>query len=260
MVMLLVLQLMVHPGGAVVASDGFQPGGTILAEIDGRKLKGEPSRLAWSPDGKTLYLQMTERDDAGKATVRHYLVPASGGQPTSTSGEPVWAAEYWGWKSGQASPADPALKIQVDEQRKIVRATAAPRGGALAGMGGDAGSGTASGMGGPPGTSDSVDGPGSSQNVVVRRMLLNGEVIGEFVNAGIVPGLTFGWAPPTAGGIAFRNTDGRIVVMNADGTKQTVSGSKNATLPAWSADASRLAWIEQSGRNKYVVRVADTPE
>ena len=33
--------------------------------------------------------------------------------------------------------------------------------------------------------------------------------------------------------------------------KQTVSGIKDALLPAWSIDGTRLAWVQKSGRKKY---------
>ena len=46
--------------------------------------------------------------------------------------EPPWAASYWTWKSGQASPAAAVFKIAVDSEQKTIRSTAAPMGGAMA--------------------------------------------------------------------------------------------------------------------------------
>ena len=33
--------------------------------------------------------------------------------------------------------------------------------------------------------------------------------------------------------------------------KQTVSGVKDALLPAWSIDGTRLAWVQKGGRRTY---------
>ena len=35
--------------------------------------------------------------------------------------------------------------------------------------------------------------------------------------------------------------------------KQTVSGVKDALLPAWSTDGTRLAWVQKTGRKKYTL-------
>jgi hypothetical protein len=35
-----------------------------------------------------------------------------------------------------------------------------------------------------------------------------------------------------------------------------VSGAKNAILPAWSTDGSRLAWAQKTARRKYALVVA----
>lgn len=44
--------------------------------------------------------------------------------------------------------------------------------------------------------------------------------------------------------------------MDEQGGKQEVAGSKDAILPAWSADGSRLAWLQKEGRGKFVLQVA----
>ena len=36
-----------------------------VGQIDTGKLKGEPTELAWSPDGTSLFLQTSERDSLG---------------------------------------------------------------------------------------------------------------------------------------------------------------------------------------------------
>nr|MBA3948644.1 hypothetical protein [Acidobacteriota bacterium] len=78
-----------------------------------------------------------------------------------------------------------------------------------------------------------------------------------FDNTVIVPGLTFGWGPSGTKVMAYAEpAKGRIVVMDGDGDRREVGGTKDALLPAWSTDGSRLAWLERAGRNRFVVRVA----
>lgn len=224
-----------------------------IAEIDSGKLKGEPLRLAWSADGTHLYLQVVERKD-GAAAQRHYVIAASGGKPAAVGSQPDWASKYWAWKSAQTAPGAPAFKIAVDSERQIVRSTAMPRGAGLAGMGGDPGAGMATGSG-RAGGGEPVT-VGEAQNATVYRMLLGGEVIGEWINTPIVPGETFGWSPAALGMIAYANRDGQIVILNAAGRTSVIDGTSGATLPAWSEDGTKLAFLKKTGRKKYELTVA----
>lgn len=92
---------------------------------------------------------------------------------------------------------------------------------------------------------------GQRQNVV--RLTLVGEAISEFVNTRPVPGLTFSWGPAFSGAIAYTDRDGRLMLLDRNKHKQTVSGAKDALLPAWSIDGARLAWVQKSGRKKYTL-------
>ncbi|MEX2272116.1 MAG: hypothetical protein WD690_11620 [Vicinamibacterales bacterium] len=225
-----------------------------VAEIDTGKLKGEPVRLAWSADGIQLYLQTADRKSDGTAVARHYVIASSGGKFSAVDVEPPWAAEYWAWKSAQAAPGSPAFKIAVDSERRMLRSTATPRGSEIAGMGGDPGSGMAIGGsragGGAPVT------VGEAQMAIVYFMLLNGDVIGEWVNAPIVPGETFSWSPGALGLIAYRNRDGKLVIADGAGRRNTLPGSSHVSLPAWSADGTKLAFLQKTGRKKYDLLVA----
>lgn len=220
-----------------------------LTEIDLEKLKGQPSRLAWSPDGSQLYLQTLEggfgRPDAKP---RHYLFTTAKGAKQDLQGEPDWASEYWTAKSAQASPDDPQLKIELKSEQRTERTTSVPMGGDLARGGASTATGTSA--------NDGVNAAYNSQTIPVHSMLLQGQMVGEFINSVIVPGLTFGWGPKGTKTIAFtaRKT-GRIVVMDGQGGKQEIDASKDAILPAWSPDGSRLAWLQKDGRRKFLLRV-----
>jgi hypothetical protein len=114
---------------------------------------------------------------------------------------------------------------------------------------------------GRPGATGS-DGPGSgvdvektseSQSQMVFRLMLYGEAVSEFVNTRVIPGLMFSWGPDHSAAIAYTTPDGRLFLLDRDHHKQTVSGAKDALLPAWSIDGTRLAWVQKSGRKKYTL-------
>lgn len=214
-----------------------------IAELDMGKLKGEPTRLAWSPDGSQFYLQTTEFKTNGSRRDRHYLV--AGSQTRSIEAVPEWAGKYWAWKSQQASPGAPAFKIEVaGPETRTVRATAAP-------MGGDyARGGTGAGTEGTTVTEATAVAQ-QSQTVSVITIRLKGEVVGEFVNAPLTPGLTFGWGPAPLPVIAFTSKDGKVLVMDEQGRKKEVAGASAASLPAWSDDGAKLAYLKKDGRRTY---------
>jgi hypothetical protein len=223
---------------------------TTVAELDMGKLKGTPSRLAWSADGSRLYVQTMEGTfGQANAKLRHYVFAASNGSKDDVQAEPDWASAYWTTKSGQTSPDGPPLKIDLRTEQRREQTTASPRGGDLARGGTSIDTGTSA--------NDGVAAAYNSQMVTVHSMLLKGETVGEFVNSVIVPGLTFGWGPQGSRLIAFTAPkSGRVVVMDEQGRKQEVAGSQDAILPAWSADGSRLAWLQKEGRGKFVLQVA----
>ena len=99
-----------------------------------------------------------------------------------------------------------------------------------------------------------------AQTVNVWTLKLKGEVIGEFVNAAAVPGLTYGWAPAGTGLIAFSNKDGRLAIMDEQGRKQEIASSKSTLLPAWTDDGKRIAYLERAGKNKVVLKVVDVTQ
>jgi hypothetical protein len=220
---------------------------TQVAELDSGKLKGQPKRLAWSPDSARLYLLVTEQKNAAPVE-RHYLIAASGGAAEAIDGPPEWASKYWAWKSAQAAPGAPDFKIEIEQEEKVNRATAAPMGGDLARGGTSTGEGTSVG--------DATSAAYQTQNSMVYSMKLKGQIVGEFVNGPIVPGLTFGWSPQTLGLIAFAHKSGKVMIMDRTGRVTEINESGAAVLPAWSEDGGKLAFLRRDGRSKYKLMVA----
>lgn len=224
----------------------------VISIVDSSRMKGDFVRLAWSPDGSEFYIQALERDHHGAPKfVRHYLISVTGKAFRGIDGEPPWAADYWQWKSARASPAAPAFSIEVNERNETRRAVSTPTGGALA-------------RGGPvdpsAGTTvfDAAAAADVSQRVRIFTLDLKGERIGEWTNEAVVPGINFSWAPPQLELIVFAKREGGpLIVLDAAGRKHELSGARAATLPAWSEDGKRLAWLERKDRKQYALIVAD---
>jgi hypothetical protein len=232
-----------------------------VAELDMDELKGEPFRLGWSPDGSQLYVQTLDGTWAdantgrSNVTFHHYLFSAGVGRnfssatsATSLDAPPFWFAGYWGWKNGRHAPGVPELSIDLQTEQEKRMTTSVPMGGDLA-------------KGGAGATSTSAGDAGAaaynSQWIPIHTMVYKGEKIGQFVNTVIVPGLTYGWGPPGSNILAFAALgSGAVTIVDERGDKLVVRGSKDALLPAWSLDGTRLAWLQKNGRKKYVLFVA----
>jgi hypothetical protein len=224
----------------------------LVAEVDAARLRGEPARLAWALDGSQFYLQTRERDGIGNVkSTKHYLVSIAGGTVKSVDQEPSWASKYWSWKSSQMSPGAPAFKIAVVSRQETKRSTSAPTGGALAkGGGADPLAGTT--------LADVASANEQSQILTIYTLKLGAETLGEWVNEPVMPGANFSWAPAPLRAIVFAKRDGGpLIVLDDSGHKQDLTGAKAATLPAWSDDGKRLAWLERKDKKKYALMIAE---
>jgi hypothetical protein len=224
-----------------------------VAVVDAGKLKGDLTRLAWSPDGASFYLQTAERDTRGGVGVRHYVLEGTAQQPKGVNEEPAWAAAYWTRKSSQSAPGLASLRITIDQQQRLVSGTAAPKGGDLAKGGLGPTGGASGGMGGTS-VGDATSAAFGAQNVSVITLKLKGEVVGEFINAPALPGTTFGWGPAGSGLIVFAAADGRLMIMDDQGRKQEIQGPKAASFPGWSEDGTRIFFLERTGRKKFAAQ------
>jgi hypothetical protein len=217
--------------------------------LDIKGVRGVPSRMAWSPDDKWIYVRLSSFDRWSNETVRHLLVEVAGKGVETLTDEPDWLARAWNIKAALASPAVPTWRITADSREGVVRTTNVPREGNL-------------GM--------SVSDPSTSLEEVVANaalanqrtrtetLKLGGVTLDETVNERLWPGRTFGWAPSPLALIAYvTGKGGGLVIMNQHGQTQLVKGVKRALLPAWSTDGRRLGCIQQSGSGSYAIRVVD---
>jgi hypothetical protein len=233
----------------VAAADSAAP--AAIVELDMGKLKGEPWRLAWSPDSKEMYLQTIERDGHGAVkSTKHYVIALESKSVKSTDQEPTWASKYWLWKSGQASPGAPSFRINVQQRQETVRSTAAPTGGDLA-RGGTADPAAGASL------SDVASAANQSQTLGIYALKLHDVTIGEWVNEPVVTGVNFGWAPAPNRMLAFtkRDASGPVTLLDDQGHKRELPGSKGAILPAFSDDGTKLAWLARKDKKHFELTI-----
>lgn len=204
---------------------------TPIVELGGKVLHGEPSRLAWAPDGSTMYLQT--RDGVGAAARYHHFQLRLGHDGLATlDEEPTWAADYWHNKVTEVAPGMPWLKIDVslDQQRTRV----APLAGGFATAGNATGSEAA-----------------SSFTLAYVTLQYLGVEIGHWMTDEPKSGVTFGWGPSGSGAIAFVDKQGRLALVDKEKRLRFVLRTSNVMLPAWSNDGNYVAFLEKQGRSNY---------
>jgi hypothetical protein len=223
----------------------------VVAELDLGKLKGELRRVAWSADGSELALRTAEGDKPDDR-VHFFIVAVAGGAVTAVDREPDWATDYWTFKSDRSAPGLPGVLIDVQQTLENVKIGT---GSAGAAAGGDrAGGNTVM-------SSDNIEREAQRQKQNVIRLTLYGEPISQFVNQRPAPGEQFSWGPAGTGAIAYVDPDGRLFVLDQQKHKRSIAAVKDASLPAWSADGTKLAYIQKSGRKRYTLAwVAISPD
>jgi hypothetical protein len=217
----------------------------VVAELDLGSLKGDLRQVGWSPDKAQLYVQTAEGRPPA-ARLHHYVVAVSGGAVVPAKEAPGWAQDYWSYKSDRFAPGIGSLFIDVTQSLETMKYGTGSAG--LIEREDRAGNISVG--------SSNVDRAAVSDKLHVVRLMLLGEAISEFVNETPVPGLMFGWGPAGSGTIAFTDREGRLFLFDRNQHKVAVPGAKNAILPAWSTDGSRLAWVQRGSRKKHALVVA----
>jgi hypothetical protein len=209
----------------------------IAADLEGSRVSGEPSQLAWSPDSTTLCLQTTEGDRPPLKT-RYYLIRAGERDVKSLDAPPEWAPKYWDFKSARTAPGRPGMVIQVESKKMAGSIPSESLGDKAANRGRD----------------NLVAAQEEANGPVVRTLTLKGEAIGQFTGGQpLVPGTTFGWSPAPQHAVAYARPDGQLGLMDLEGGKMEVAATKGVTLPAWSPDGSKIVYVQKQGRHHYVV-------
>ena len=217
-----------------------------IQTLDAKALGGTPTRIAWSLDGRQLYVRASRFDRWANETVTHAVVSLDTRQTSTVSAEPVWAMRYWAWKSAPSAPGRDDFAIKLETREELVRTTNVPREG-------DIGMHTAD----PTATPDEIVRRAAlaSQKTLTETLSIRGRIIDRAVNQHVAPGRRFGWAPAPRGLLAFSDEKGRLVLMNSRGETRQVKKTKNVLLPSWSEDGARLAYLEKAGRDAFALRI-----
>jgi len=206
----------------------------LVCHIDVKMLQGELARLSWSPNSQSIHLQTKD----ARGGVYDYIVDVVNGDVSRAFGEPAWAVEYWAHKSSLAAPGLPSMKLDVTEN--VRRTKPAPFTGGFANGGAQ--------------TVDLKKPVDAYEREVTLRFL--GEQIGNWINDAPLAGETFGWGPTGTGALVYADQAGRLTFIDQGKHKLIVAGVKDATLPAWSLDGRRLAFLQKDGRKKFRLMVA----
>ena len=201
----------------------------LVCELDLNQMKGDLRRVSWSPDGRNIHVQTAE----SLAAPRDYIVTVLDGVISIAFGEPEWAAQYWAMKSNLTAPGVPSMQLEVQTTNRRTRPT--PFTG-----------GTANGGAYTPDTKNPVDAFESEVSLKLR-----GLEIGNWINDAPLAGETFGWGPAGSAAIVYVGRGDRLTLMDREKRRKVVATLKNVSMPAWSSDGARVAFVQKTGKKAY---------
>jgi len=136
-------------------------------------------------------------------------------------------------KSSLTAPGIQTLKLEVQTTNRRTRPT--PFTG-----------GTANGGAYTPDVKNPVDAFESEVSLKLR-----GIEIGNWINDAPLAGETFGWGPPGSAAIVYAGRGDRLTLMDQDKRRKVVATLKNVSLPAWSTDGTRIAFVQKTSKKTY---------
>lgn len=198
---------------------------TAIADLDVGQLKGDLRKVAWSPDGASIYIQTVQGTQS-----HHFMVAVAGDRKVvPQSAEPEWAVAYWDRKSSLSAPGGARVSIRIvkDAQKRA-----------------------SSYLGGAPNLAGSVERELTPEFDEVASYFVYDEQVGGWVKQSLAPGEAYGWGPDETGAIVFVNIRGQVILRGPH-ARQMVPDVSDALLPAWSADGATIAYVQKTGRRKY---------
>jgi len=150
-------------------------------------------------------------------------------EPAVAEGRPLAAGHV---RRG-LEPGVPALQLDVQTTNRRTRPT--PFTG-----------GTANGGAYTPDVKNPVDAFESEVSLKLR-----GIEIGNWINDAPLAGETFGWGPFGSGAIVYVGRGDRLTLMDQEKRRAVAATLKHISMPAWSSDGTRLAFVQKTGKKSY---------
>jgi hypothetical protein len=213
------------------------------------KADGIPAKLAWSRDDAQLYVAIAATGARDATIVNQFIVALPSGEISPVEGQPGWVADYWNWKSDRRSQhwLDLQIDVKVTKEKGEQVGPAMTRDALSTGTQSD-----------PTGATVVATVAHGENKVDVYRLLLKDQVVTTSVGAPPNPGVSFSWVPGGDGPVmVYVNDKGKLSALEQSGHHRDLKDTDKATLPAVSWSKARLAFLQQTGKHNWSLRVID---
>jgi hypothetical protein len=92
--------------------------------------------------------------------------------------------------------------------------------------------------------------------VTIITLRLKGQVVGEWSDTPLQPGMRLGWSPAPMGLLAYVDAENHLALMDRQGRKLRVPGTASVLLPAWSLDGRQIVYLQKKNPKTYLLMVA----